>query len=71
LGELKLADLGLPNEATTDPFNGEPLILKKTTEGWLIYSLGSNLKDDGGKLDAQGTDVGLGPIVEPAPPPAD
>ncbi|MEX0679294.1 MAG: hypothetical protein WD063_19615 [Pirellulales bacterium] len=49
--EPKLSDLGLPAEATTDPFNAQPLIAKKTADGWLIYSVGKNLKDDGGKLD--------------------
>jgi hypothetical protein len=58
----KLTDLGLPVETTTDPFNGEPLHVKKTPQGWLVYSVGENLRDDGGKLDDphQG-DVGVGP----------
>jgi len=58
----KLTDLGLPPEATTDPFNGEPLRIKRLAEGWLIYSVGSNLRDDGGeKLDGT-SDAGIGPI---------
>ncbi|HTU26311.1 MAG TPA: hypothetical protein VMF30_12980, partial [Pirellulales bacterium] len=60
-----LADLGLPADATTDPFNDEPLHLKRTPEGWLIYSVGPDLTDDGGDLAArknsQPKDVGLGP----------
>lgn len=32
-----------------DPFTGKPLIYKKTEEGILIYSLGSNKKDDKGR----------------------
>jgi hypothetical protein len=59
-----LAELGLPAETTTDPFNGEPLHIKKLPRGWLVYSVGRNLQDDGGKLD-DGSDVGIGP-----PPPA-
>jgi hypothetical protein len=59
--EPKLGDLGLPQEVTTDSFNGKPLILKKTPSGWLIYSVSQNLKDDGGKLDDEQTDFGLGP----------
>jgi hypothetical protein len=60
----KLADLGLPAETTTDPYNGQPMHVKKTADGWLIYSVGSNLKDDGGKLDDDRTDVGLGPAIK-------
>jgi hypothetical protein len=64
-GEAKnaqLSDLGLPAEATTDPFNGKSLNLKYTDEGWIIYSVGKNLKDDGGLLDEDLTDVGYGPL---------
>lgn len=59
----KLTELGLPPETTTDPFNGEPLHVKKTPQGWLVYSVGWNFKDDGGKLDAPNNtgDVGIGP----------
>jgi hypothetical protein len=59
--QLKLADLGLPGEVITDPYNGEPLHLKKLPEGWLIYAVGENLLDDGGDLENR-KDVGLGPI---------
>ena len=57
----KLNELGLPSEATIDPFNGEPLHVKKLPEGWMVYSVGPDLKDDGGILDGK-TDVGAGPI---------
>ena len=71
----KLSDLGLPAEATVDPFTGEPLKLRKLPEGWLIYSVGQNLTDDGGKLDDRRSDVGLGPLIPaadrgPAPSPS-
>lgn len=59
-----LTDLGLPAETTTDPFAGEPLHVKKTPQGWLIYSVGANFQDDGGRLD-DNSDVGIAP-----PPPA-
>ncbi|MEX0641644.1 MAG: hypothetical protein WD468_03035 [Pirellulales bacterium] len=62
MDEPKLADLGLPAEATTDPFSGDPLVLKKTADGWLIYSVGTDLKDDGGQIDDGVTDVGLAPV---------
>ena len=57
----KLTDLGLPKEVTIDPFNGEELHEKKGPDGWLVYSVGSNLIDDGGVLDSK-TDIGAGPI---------
>ncbi len=64
----RLGDLGLSREATTDPFNGKPLRIKRLPEGWLIYSVGSNLQDDGGeKLDGL-SDAGIGPIRRPAAP---
>jgi hypothetical protein len=63
--EPKLSDLGLPAEATTDPFTGEPLKLKRVPAGWLVYSVGQNLTDDGGKLDDRRTDVGVGPLPPP------
>ncbi len=56
----KLSDLGLGEQSTTDPFNGLPLRLKKTPQGWLIYSVGTNLEDDGGD-QADQKDIGLGP----------
>lgn len=56
----KLSDLGLPPEVTTDPFDGQPLRVKKLPQGWLIYSVGPNRIDDGGVLD-QNADFGLGP----------
>ena len=59
----KLADLGLPLESTIDPYNGEPLHLSKTPAGWLVYSVGRNLVDDGGKLDRI-TDIGAGPTKQ-------
>ena len=58
--EPKLNELGLPAEAITDPYTGEPLRIKKTVNGWLIYAVGENLTDDGGDLEKM-KDVGLGP----------
>ncbi len=59
--EVQLRDLGLPPEVTIDPFNGKPLNLKRTDEGWIIYSVGRDLKDNGGLFDDMATDVGYGP----------
>jgi hypothetical protein len=57
----KLTDLGLPEPATIDPYNGEPLHVKKLPEGWMVYSVGTNLVDDGGIPDYK-NDIGAGPI---------
>jgi hypothetical protein len=57
----KLSDLGLPAETTIDPFNGEPMHVKRLPEGWMVYSVGTNLIDDGGIPDGK-SDVGVGPI---------
>ena len=61
-----LSDLGLPGEVTIDPFNGEPLHVKRLPEGWMVYSVGRDLVDDGGILDGN-TDVGAGPIRREEP----
>ena len=45
-----LEELSLPKEATIDPFSGEPLKLKHTDDGWIIYSVMTNGVDDGGRL---------------------
>src|SRR5439155_2152080 len=56
----KLAALGLPAEAVTDPYNGSPIKLKQVKGEWLIYCVGPDLKDDGGQLE-RNADIGLGP----------
>ena len=66
----KLSELGLPAETTTDPYTGDPLHVKKLPQGWLIYSVGKNFVDDGGKFDDEHSDVGVGPPL-PAAKPAD
>src|SRR5262249_40051297 len=61
--QAKLTGLGLPAEATTDPFTDSPLQVKKVSGDWLIYSVGVNLTDDGGDLE-ENKDVGVGPLPE-------
>jgi len=58
--------LGLPKERLIDPFDGQRLRVKPTPSGPIVYSVGPDLKDDGGKLEAPptggpGWDWGLGP----------
>ena len=65
----KLSELGLPAETTTDPFTGEPLHVKRLPQGWLVYSVGPNFRDDGGKLGpGPDCDVGVGPPLPPVKP---
>jgi hypothetical protein len=56
----QIESLGLPRQVTTDPFDGNRLHVKKVTGGWLVYSVGKDLKDDGGVF-VNREDVGLGP----------
>jgi len=61
-----LAELDLPREATLDPFSGDPLKLKHTDDGWVIYTVMQNGTDDGGDFtDHQ--DSGLAPRKWQAP----
>ena len=56
-----LSDLDLPESATIDPFSGEPLKLKLTNEGWVVYSVMNNGVDDGGNFHNH-IDWGVAPI---------
>jgi hypothetical protein len=62
-----LASLGLPPDATIDPFSDKPLHVKKLPEGWMVYSVGPDGVDDGGNLNGK-TDFGFGPINADASP---
>ena len=62
-----LSDLGLPKEATLDLFTDKPLIVKKVPSGWLIYSVGQDLQDDGGQIgddDNEMLDYGIAPTTK-------
>jgi hypothetical protein len=61
-----LSDLNLPADAGIDPFNGQPLIVKRTEEGWFVYSVGTNGSDDGGNFDKH-QDIGVGPSQRKSP----
>jgi hypothetical protein len=67
-GAPQLSQLELPEEATTDPFNGQPLRLKSLPDGYVVYAVGRNLTDDGGDVTGlTEKDVGLR-LVRPAGP---
>jgi hypothetical protein len=55
-----LDQLSLPKSATIDPWTGQPLVIKKTDRGWVVYSVGQNGTDDGGRFEKM-DDVGFGP----------
>lgn len=59
-----LNDLDLPDVAKLDPFSGEPLRLKWTDEGWVVYTVFENGTDDDGDFKEQ-ADWGLGPAGYP------
>ena len=52
----KLSDV--PGPMPADPFTGEPLKLARTDDGCILYSVGTNLTDDGGiGYDQDGDDI--------------
>ena len=61
-----LTDLGMPREATVDPYSDRPLLLKPTDDGWIVYGVSENQRDDGGTLNDRRLDVGLGPMSDAA-----
>ena len=40
---------GILEEVPVDPFTGKPLVYRPEGEGFIVYSLGTNEKDDGGR----------------------
>ena len=59
-----LDDLDLPDAAKRDPFSGQPMRLKWTDEGWVVYTVYKNGTDDGGDFKDH-ADWGLGPAGYP------
>jgi hypothetical protein len=55
-----LAELKLPRGVTIDPFDGQPLRLKHTPEGWIVYTVYRDRKDDGGDFSGL-NDRGVAP----------
>jgi hypothetical protein len=55
-----LESLELPAASTIDPFSGDPLKLKQTDNGWVVYTVYQNGTDDGGDFKDQ-ADWGLAP----------
>jgi hypothetical protein len=55
-----LEELELPHAATIDPYSGEPLKLKYTDEGWVVYCVMENGVDEGGDFMGR-KDYGVAP----------
>jgi DNA-binding transcriptional MerR regulator len=52
----------------TDPFDGQPLRYRKQDAGYVLYSIGWDLKDDGGKpMNGKGGDIVFTIVTPPAP----
>ncbi len=52
----------------TDPFDGQPLRYQKQGNGYLLYSIGADLKDDGGKpMNGKGGDIVFSVVSPPTP----
>ena len=57
--------LDLLPDAMIDPWSGESLRLKMTKDGWIVYSVWHNKKDDGGVINFFEGDWGLAPVGHP------
>ena len=58
----------LPAEIREDPYTSKDMISSRTSDGWLIYSVGRNLTDDAGDLtpvapSQRPLDIGYGPTT--------
>jgi hypothetical protein len=50
------------------PFDGQPLRYRKQDAGYVLYSIGPDLKDDGGKpMNGKGGDIVFTVVTSPAP----
>jgi hypothetical protein len=58
---LELDSLNLPTAALEDPFDGKRLRVKRTPQGPIVYSVGSDLTDNNGDVGDRPSDQGLGP----------
>jgi hypothetical protein len=53
----ELIKAGHLKELPKDPYSGKSLIYKKTGDNFVLYSIGSNFKDDGGEAIERNGDV--------------
>jgi len=50
----ELVEAGYLKKLPMDPYSDGPLVYRRTESGFLLYSLGTNLTDEGGKLGLRG-----------------
>jgi hypothetical protein len=56
------------NAVLTDPFDGQPLRYRKQDAGYVLYRIGPDLKDDGGKpMNGKNGDIEFTVVTPPAP----
>jgi hypothetical protein len=61
---VDLTKLSLPADVIVDPFDGKSMKIKASPAGWIIYSVGPNLVDDGGDvIGSKAKDFGLAPLA--------
>ena len=46
-----LVSIGVPEQMTIDTMDGEPMKIKRVGDYWVVYSVGEDLIDDGGKAN--------------------
>ena len=55
-----------PQASRVDPFDGQPLRYKQKGGGYLLYSIGPDLKDDsGGRMTGKTGDIAFAVIAPP------
>jgi hypothetical protein len=57
--ELSELTPGFMKSVPEDPFSGNPLLYRKDSTGYVVYSVGENRSDDHGSVDPEESDVGL------------
>jgi len=65
----QLVETGLMTAIPLDPFDGNPMKWRRWNSGWMVYSIGEDKTDDGGKYDSSmkgngGTDIVV-PLFDP------
>ena len=60
-----LREAEVPAEWKRDPFDGQELRLARREQGWIVYSVGRNLHNDGGENGGISDDIAVGPFAPP------
>ncbi len=60
-----LREVEVPADWKRDPFDGQELRLAQTEKGWIVYSVGANMHNDGGEKGGISDDIAVGPFAPP------